>query len=132
MATGFAHLVLNVSDFRISERVYDAFLSALSFTTEYVEVTNDWAAKSYRCGQHNLWLKWEHSRDHQEFVRDVGLDHLSFLASSKEQVDDFFRLIESLGLLVTRTPRDYPEYSESYYTFYFRDPDGIPLEIVCK
>lgn len=40
-----------------------------------------------------------------------------------------FAMIKELGAEITREPKEYPEYTDKYYAFYFRDPDGIPLEI---
>ena len=126
------HIILNVKDFTSSEPVYDSFMSALGFECDYCETTDEWAAKSYRCGEHNLWIKWDKTHSHEEFVRDIGLDHLSFFVETREKVNDLFLVIENLELIITRPPRDYPEYDKNYYAFYFRDPDGIPLEIYCK
>ncbi len=36
----------------------------------------DWGKmKSYRQGDHNLWIRFDAQKESQEFVQDVGLDH---------------------------------------------------------
>lgn len=127
-----AHIVLNVSNFKRSKLFYDALLSELGYVLA-VEMEEEWGASiSYKYGEHNIWIKFERNNTHKPFVRDVGLDHLALLAKSKMQVDQLYNLVCNFKVFVSREPQDYPEYNEKYYAFYFRDPDGIPLEVVWK
>lgn len=127
-----AHLVLNISDYSSSRNFYAHFLLPIGYVVQ-TELQGEWGASVlFRNGEHNLWLKWEKENKHEPFVRDVGLDHLAFKASSREQVEKIFQLLRSQNTVITREPIDYPEYNTPYYAFYFRDPDGIPLEIVWK
>ncbi|NQX84978.1 MAG: VOC family protein [Flavobacteriaceae bacterium] len=48
---------------------------------------------------------------------------------SETEVDNVYELIKSLNATITREPKYYPKYTDTYYAFYFRDPNGIPLEI---
>ena len=72
---------------------------------------------------------WETSKG---FVRNVWLDHLAFYVKSSKKVDEIYKIVTTLGYKITRQPNEYPEYSEWYYAFYFRDPNGIPLEVFYK
>jgi catechol 2,3-dioxygenase-like lactoylglutathione lyase family enzyme len=127
-----AHLVLNISDYKQSRNFYAHFLIPLGYHLQ-TELEGDWGASVlFRNGEHSLWLKWEKENKHESFVRDVGLDHLAFKATGKEQVKELFQSLRSQNVVITRAPRDYPEYNTPYYAFYFRDPDGIPLEVVWK
>jgi catechol 2,3-dioxygenase-like lactoylglutathione lyase family enzyme len=38
-------------------------------------------------------------------------------------------IIKNAMTMEAKEPKAFPEYSSKYYAFYFRDPDGIPLEI---
>ncbi len=124
-----AHIVLNVSDFSRSEEFYDRLLIRMGYSQNYREESADYAVKSYQHGKHKLWIKCERMAEHLPFVRDTGLDHLAFKASSKSEVDDIHGVLRKAGVTLTRPPTAYPEYSPKYYAFYFRDPDGIPLEV---
>jgi catechol 2,3-dioxygenase-like lactoylglutathione lyase family enzyme len=124
-----AHIILNVKDFAESEPFYDLVLGQIGFVSDYKEEDEHGAVKSYRKNEHNLWIKYDKAADHHEFVRDVGLDHIALWAKSREQVDRIYEKVKTWNVKITRPPRAYPEYTEQYYAFYFRDPNGIPLEI---
>jgi len=124
-----AHIILNVRDFKESELFYDMILGKLGFTEDFKEVDSKGAVKSYRRDTHNIWIKYNNETVHNDFVRDIGLDHIAFLAESKSEIDKLFELVRTFDVKITREPRKYPEYTENYYAFYFRDPNGIPLEI---
>ena len=85
--------------------------------------------KSYKQGEHNLWIRFDQKKESEQFVRDVGLDHLAFELKSEKEVDEIHELIKKLDVKITREPKKYPQYTETYYAFYFRDPNGIPLEV---
>jgi len=126
---GIAHIMLNVSDFLRSEAFYDRLLFPLGFSENYREETDDVALKSYILNEHNIWIKSDRASPHLPFVRDSGLDHLAFAARYKSEVDEMYEVLRDAKVHITRPPAAYPEYSANYYAFYFRDPDGIPLEI---
>ena len=126
---GIAHIMLNVSDFLRSETFYDRLLFRLGFSTNYREEAEDVAVKSYTLNEHNIWIKSDRSSPHLPFVRDSGLDHLAFAARSKTEVDKMYEVLRDANVSITHPPAFYPEYSPNYYAFYFRDPDGIPLEV---
>jgi catechol 2,3-dioxygenase-like lactoylglutathione lyase family enzyme len=123
------HIILNVSNFEISEAFYDRILLKIGFQSDHRELTTDFAIKSYRLNEHNLWIRWDGSKIHEPFVRDVGLDHIAFFVDSKQVVDEMYEELKSTNTRITRPPAHYPEYSPEYYAFYFRDPDEVPLEI---
>jgi catechol 2,3-dioxygenase-like lactoylglutathione lyase family enzyme len=123
------HIILNVSNFETSEEFYDRILLEIGFASDYREQNVDWAAKSYRLNEHNIWIKWDADHASSSFVRFPGLDHLAFFVDSKADVDRMYELLEFAKVYITRPPSRYPEYSPEYYAFYFRDPDEIPLEI---
>lgn len=126
---GIAHIMLNVSDFSKSEEFYDHLLFHLGFSSNHREEIDDVAVKSYVRDEHNIWIKSDRATPHQSFVRDTGLDHLALSARSKSEVDELFEALCVANVTITHPPARYPEYSPDYYAFYFRDPDGIPLEI---
>lgn len=56
----------------------------------------------------------------------MGLDRLAFELKSQSEVDEVYKLVENLNVIITRKPKKHPEYTKTYYAFYFRAPNGIP------
>ena len=59
----------------------------------------------------------------------VGLHHIAFEASSRRMVDERFQWAREHGLEIENEPQEWP-YVPGYYATFFRDPDGIKLEVV--
>jgi glyoxylase I family protein len=59
----------------------------------------------------------------------VGLHHLAFDAWSRALVDERAEWLVAHGAELESGPEEYA-YSPGYYAVFFRDPDGIKLEIV--
>jgi glyoxylase I family protein len=129
MGATIGHVILAVGDFKKSIRFYDPIMAALGFRIGMDKSDRGSAIRSYHSGSHTLFLKWIRDRKHLPFRRDVGLDHLAFKVRGKAAVQRLFELASAAGARITVPPKAYPEYSAKYYAFYFRDPDGIPLEI---
>jgi len=132
MKSTIGHIILNVSDFSASEKFYDAIMSVMGFEGGHKDTGDAGTIKLYTQGEHNLWIRWDKEHVHEKFVRDVGLDHLAFMVEMDADVDKLHQIVQLQGTLITRLPRKYPEYSSTYYAFYFRDPDGVPLEVYRK
>jgi catechol 2,3-dioxygenase-like lactoylglutathione lyase family enzyme len=57
--------------------------------------------------------------------------HLAFVAPDRAAVRAFFDVAVSRGAEVLHEPRVWPEYHDSYYGAFVRDPDGHNVEAVC-
>jgi catechol 2,3-dioxygenase-like lactoylglutathione lyase family enzyme len=57
--------------------------------------------------------------------------HLAFAAPDRAAVRAFFEVAVELGAEVLHEPRVWPEYHETYFGAYVRDPDGNNVEAVC-
>jgi catechol 2,3-dioxygenase-like lactoylglutathione lyase family enzyme len=57
--------------------------------------------------------------------------HISFTAPSRDAVRAFFDAAVSLGAEVLHEPRVWPEYHDTYYGAFVRDPNGNNVEAVC-
>jgi len=57
---------------------------------------------------------------------------LAFYASTYDEVDKAASQLQAAGALDIEGPMRCPEYSETYYAVFFRDPSGNRLEIVCR
>ena len=54
--------------------------------------------------------------------------HISFLATSRQQVDEFFSVARALGASDDGAPGWRPEYGDAYYGCFVRDLDGHKIE----
>jgi catechol 2,3-dioxygenase-like lactoylglutathione lyase family enzyme len=57
--------------------------------------------------------------------------HVAFAAPSRAAVRAFFDVAVAEGALALHAPRMWPEYHESYFGAFVRDPDGNNIEAVC-
>ena len=57
--------------------------------------------------------------------------HIAFAAPSRDAVQEFFDAAVAGGAEVLHEPRVWPEYRESYFGVFVRDPDGNNVEAVC-
>jgi predicted lactoylglutathione lyase len=64
-------------------------------------------------------------------ARASGSHTIAFIAPSREAVQAFFDAAVAGGAEVLHAPRVFPEYHESYYGAFVRDPDGNNVEAVC-
>lgn len=59
----------------------------------------------------------------------VGVHHVAWQASSREEVDERYRWLRGHGAAIESEPREY-DYMPGYYAVFFYDPDRLKLEIV--
>ncbi|MBV8600062.1 MAG: VOC family protein [Candidatus Eremiobacteraeota bacterium] len=57
---------------------------------------------------------------------------VAFYAESYEEVDAAAAILAGAGAQAIEGPMLCPEYSETYYAVFFRDPSGNRLEVVCR
>lgn len=58
--------------------------------------------------------------------------HIAFSAPTRSAVREFFAAARAAGAEVLHEPRVWPEYHESYFGAFVRDPDGNNVEAVCQ
>ena len=71
-------------------------------------------------------------KSHKFHRKQVGLNHIAFRATTKKDVDEFYKnylLINRIPVLYGG-PKKYPEYHKTYYAVFFEDPDRIKLEFM--
>jgi catechol 2,3-dioxygenase-like lactoylglutathione lyase family enzyme len=61
--------------------------------------------------------------------RSRGPRHICLRAGSRDEVDRVGALLRAGKAQVIRGPLAMPQYSASYYTVDFRDPDGFVIEV---
>lgn len=125
------HIVLNITDYTRSKTFYEQFLLSLWYTLSREEDHDDCMIGSRKNPDENLqfMLRQDKKNPVAWFVRNIWLDHFCFEVKEKELVDLIYEKLLEIPTNITKSPMQYPDYSDEYYAFYFRDPDNIPLEI---
>ena len=71
---------------------------------------------------------WISAQDTGDGFRE---SHIAFTAPSRAAVRAFFDAAVAAGAAVLHEPKLWPEYHETYYGAFVRDPDGNNVEAVC-
>lgn len=113
----FDHVTIRVSDRNASERFYETVLRTLG-----IEQTS--------AGQD--FTEWDdfslsQADDEDPVTRRL---HVAFVAASREDVDEFWRVGTEAGYDEDGAPGPRPEYREDYYGGFLIDPDGNSVEAV--
>ena len=126
------HVRLTVTDIPRAECYYGPLLGFLGYKLEKKDAKRlAWAALDGFGG----WRKFILSAANLDSTNKTydryspGLHHLGFNVARREQVDEFYKLLQRTGAQVLDPPAEY-DYQPSYYAVYFADPDGIKLEVV--
>lgn len=126
------HLRLTVSDIRRAEGYYTPLLKCLGYELVERDVERlAWAGwSSHGLLQWFILSKSQPELAHLQHNRyAVGFHHLAWNTSSREAVDEFHRELIRLGVEVLDAPAEY-DYEPGYYAVFFKDPDGLKLEVM--
>jgi catechol 2,3-dioxygenase-like lactoylglutathione lyase family enzyme len=115
------HLSLQCADVAASAAFYDAVLAPLG--GERVMDFGD--VIGYGVPPHpEFWLgPWRTGEGFRE-------SHIAFTAPNRAVVRAFFDAAVAAGAEVLHEPRVWPEYHETYFGVFVRDPDGNNVEAV--
>lgn len=117
-----AHVSIHVSDLTRSRAFYDRVLYPLGLR----RLSNSSDSSGYGiAGRLQFWIAAATS---QEFMRPSELFHIAFRCKDRAVVRDFFVAASEVGATIESIPELQPEYSESYYAAYIKDPDGYRIE----
>ena len=125
------HLDLVVTDLERSLRFYTELLRPLGYTRT-AEIEGEQGERVVYVGRPNGSgsVSVREAKGRREYDRyDVGIHHIAFSATSREQVDERAEWIRSNGGTIESGPEEH-DYTPGYYAVFFYDPDGIKLEIV--
>jgi glyoxylase I family protein len=127
---GVDHLDLVVSDLARSLAFYQGLLEPLGYdhATEIVGERGERVV--YLHGRDLVGVSVRAATTSGEYDRyRIGLHHLAFRVPSREAVDERLRWARAQGVEIENDPKDY-DYMPGYYAGFFRDPDGIKLEVL--
>ena len=115
------HVGFQCADLAASAAFYDAVLAPLGGS----RLMDFKVAIGYGTGGHaDFWIG--------ELTEGDGFreSHIAFVASSRAEVDAFFKAAVASGAEVLHEPRVHEEYHEHYYGAFVRDPDDNNVEAV--
>ena len=115
------HLSIQCADVAASAHFYDAVLAPLGGR----RVMDFGAVVGYGTDSPDFWIGG------QETGEGFRESHIAFQAASRDAVQAFFKAAVTDGAEVLHEPRLWPEYHETYYGAFVRDPDGNNVEAVC-
>jgi glyoxylase I family protein len=129
-AAGVDHFDLVVSDLERSLVFYRALLEPLGYVrTE--DIVGERGERVVYLGGPNVVpfsLRGALTPGGHDRYR-IGIHHVAFAAPSREMVEDRLRWAREQGVEIENDPKEY-DYRPGYYAGFFRDPDGIKLEVV--
>ncbi len=124
---GIDHLYITVLDLNNSELFYDkVFVNILGFKKNKFIINTDQHIQYYN--RHFGYVIRPAKNDHKHDKYTPGLHHICLRVESIEDVKLCASKIKQLGISASE-PQNYPEYAPDYWATYFKDPDGIQLEI---
>jgi catechol 2,3-dioxygenase-like lactoylglutathione lyase family enzyme len=116
------HVSIQCADMAASASFYDAVLAPLGGR----RIMDFGAAIGYGTPDRpDFWIGQQNTGD------GFRESHLAFSAPSRAAVRAFSEAARALGAEVLHEPRVWPEYHETYYGAFVRDPDGNNVEAVC-
>ena len=114
------HISIQCADVKASAGFYDAVLAPLGVT----RILDFGDVIGYGSEQPDFWIGGHATGDG---FRET---HIAFRAETRAAVDAFFFAAVARGADVLHEPRIHPEYHETYYGAFVRDPDGNNVEAV--
>ena len=130
---GIHHLDLVVTDVERSKRFYSELLRGLGWAG-VLELQGERGETIWYLQAQDTWIGLrEKQSDAHPVPYDryaVGVHHVAFEASSREDVDSCWEWVLAQDVATESAPKEFPHYVEAYYAAFFYDPDGIKLEVV--
>jgi catechol 2,3-dioxygenase-like lactoylglutathione lyase family enzyme len=124
---GIDHIYITVSDLERSERYYDQVLMlALGFRKNRFVLADEPHIQYY-----NRHFGYVLRPSHGKTAHDCyspGLHHFCLRVASIAEVVEVAQQLRAAGIEATEA-KLYPEYASDYWATFFKDPDGIRLEV---
>jgi catechol 2,3-dioxygenase-like lactoylglutathione lyase family enzyme len=123
---GVAHIAFRTSRFEECVAFYDRLMPQLGLravhrSDDFVYYVGGRTALAIRRPAPELA-----GHAHDEFA--PGIDHLCFRARSRDDIDELYGFLQSIGADIVRAPEEGP-WAPGYYSLSLRDPEGIRLEV---
>lgn len=115
------HISIGTNNLRCAADFYDRLLPVLNIE----RITAHEHSVAYGKGYPTFWV--QRPFDQQPATVANG-SHIGFMATSKQQVDDFYKIALELGGVCNGKPGARSEYGEPYYGCFVIDLDGHKIE----
>ena len=131
------HIQITVKDLNVAETFYDELMPILGFdinlkikgaVKEYEFDVIEYIHPQLAIGINSPRKAFKDDLIHRR--KPGALHHLAFRASSRAEVDQLYLKIKETKANIINPPKFYPQHGESYYALFFKDLEGIKLEIV--
>ena len=126
--TGLHHIEIYVSDLNRSVEFWGWFLPQIGY-----EPYQTWdKGRSWKLGDsYIVFVQAEKDfLDISYHRKRVGLNHLAFRATSREQVDEITAELKQRGVTILYSDKHPYAGGKDHYALYFEDPDRIKVELV--
>ena len=124
---GIDHIYVTVSNLEASEKFYDRVLiDTLGFRKNKFSIAGD-SHIQYFNRHFGFVLRPARTKSAHDPLAP-GLHHFCFRVEDCSAVDEVARRFTDLGIDYS-APQLYPAYAPDYYALFFRDPDGVQLEV---
>lgn len=123
---GIAHIQITAGRYDVARAFYGKLLPFLGLRQV---LDNDYGF--YCVGGRTGVLISKPAPEHEgeRFVQQrVGLHHVCFRARSREDVDEAYVFVQTLGVPIIHGPKQ-DGWAPGYYSILFEDPDGVRLEL---
>ena len=131
------HIQITVKDMAKAERFYDQLMPILGFDLSKKlkgrSEAHDFDAIEYVHANITIGINSPRKSLSAENVhrrRPGSLHHIAFQAKSDLEVNNAYAAILKTEAQIVAPPQLYPQHGAYYYALFFKDPDGIKLEIV--
>ena len=124
---GIAHTFVTVGDFERARAFYSELLPFLGLKN-VMDIPGTYYCVGGRTG-FAIREAPEAQRGERFEQGRVGLHHICFRARSREDVDEAYGFVKSLGAKIVHAPEE-AVWAPGYYSVLFEDPDGISIELV--
>lgn len=115
------HASIGTNDLARDKRFYKALLATLGID----QVCDYEHAAAFGKGYPEFWLQIPYDKQSAGVANGV---HFGFVATTKRQVDDFYRKALELGAQCNGAPGPRPEYGEPFYGCFVVDLMGHKIE----
>lgn len=125
--TAFHHVEVNVADLAVSEAWWGGLLGQLGF-----EPYQEWdEGVSFRASDGSYLVLVQTPSEDTEFDRRaVGMNHLAFTCSGRDEVDRLTSWCRERGTKVLYDDRHPHAGGPEHYAVFVEDPDGLKVEVV--
>ena len=124
--TGIDHIYIAVTDLGRSEEFYDKVMGVLGFRKNSFTLNSEPHVQYFN---RHFGYVLRPARNHFPFdAYSPGLHHFCLRVETPEDVARAAADLQAAGIEAS-APQIYPEYAPDYHATFFRDPDGIRLEV---